>query len=99
MAVFLADKTCAESDRTCRFRTVPGLGRLFDLVVAWNRRRRDWQLLAGLNERNLRDIGMDGGMLARDSAMSFWRLRCGQDLGSAAGRRSAKHRANEYPPL
>ena len=89
MAVFLANRSCAELDRRCRFRAIPGLGRLFDLILAWNRHRRHWQLLAGLNERNLRDIGLDGSMFARDSAMSFWRLRDGPELKSGAGLPSA----------
>ena len=72
-----------------------GLSRLLDLVVAWNRPRRDRQLLEGLNERILRDIGIESTGAERDSTMSFWRLRLGSGL--ASDRRSARRRGGEYP--
>ena len=62
----------------------------------WNRRSRDRQLLAGLNERILRDIGIDS-TTAESSSMSYWRLRLGLGPGFAADRRSAVRRDGEYP--
>ena len=83
--------------RTGRFRAVLGLGlsRLLEFVVAWNRRSRDRQWLAGLNERILRDIGIDSTTAERDRSMSYWRLHLGP--GFAADRRSAVRRDGEYP--
>ena len=85
--------------RTGRFRAVLGLGlsRLLEFVVAWNRRSRDRQLLAEMNERSLRDIGIDSTTAERDSSMSYWRLRLGLGPGFAADRRSAVRRDGEYP--
>ena len=51
------------------------LVRLIEQVSAWHRCRHDRQLLASLDERRLRDIGIDGPTTESDSAMSFWRLR------------------------
>jgi uncharacterized protein YjiS (DUF1127 family) len=92
------DPETSRLTRVGHFRAVLGLGlsRLLELVVGWNRRRRDWQLLAGLDERNLRDIGIDSTVVERDSAMSFWRLRLGLGPGSAADRRNAGRRG-DYP--
>ena len=83
--------------RTGRFRAVLGLGlsRLLEFVVAWNRRSRDQQWLAGLSERILRDIGIDSTTAERDRSMSYWRLHLGP--GFAADRRSAVRRDGEYP--
>lgn len=55
--------------RTGRFRAVLGLGlsRLLEFVVAWNRCRRDRQLLTELNEWSLRDIGIDSTTVERIS--------------------------------
>jgi uncharacterized protein YjiS (DUF1127 family) len=91
------DSETPHQTRPGHLRAVLGLGlsRLLDLVVAWNRRRRDRQLLEGLNERILRDIGIESIMAERDSTMSFWRLRLGS--GFAADRRSARRRGGEYP--
>lgn len=86
--------------RAGRFRAVLGLGlsRLLEFVVAWNRRRRDRQLLAEMNERSLRDIGIGSTTAERDSSMSYWRLRLGLGPGFAADRRIAVRRDGEYPP-
>ena len=51
-------------------RTLAGL---VEWLRAWNRRRRDRRLLAGLDDRVLRDMGIDRVAVERDSAMSFWR--------------------------
>ena len=85
--------------RTGRFRAVLGLGlsRLLEFVVAWNRCRRDRQLLAELNEWMLRDIGIDGTTAERDISMSYRRLRLGLGPGFAADQRSAARRDGEYP--
>jgi uncharacterized protein YjiS (DUF1127 family) len=85
--------------RTGRFRAVLGLGlsRLVEFVVAWNGRRGDRQLLAGLNERSLRDIGIGSTTAEGDSSMSYWRLPLGLGPGFAADRRIAVRRDGEYP--
>ena len=92
------DSETPRPTRTGRFRAVLGLGlsRLLEFVVAWNRRGRDRQLLAGLNERSLRDIGIDS-TTAESSSMSYWRLRLGLGPGFAADRRIAVRRDGEYP--
>src|SRR5579862_1694896 len=91
------DSETPHRTRPGHLRAVLGLGlrRLLNLVVAWNRRTRDGQLLAGLNERILRDIGIESTMAERDTTMSFWRLRLGSGL--AADRRSARRGGGEYP--
>jgi hypothetical protein len=55
------DSETPHQTRPGHLRAVLGLGlsRLLDLVVAWNRPRCDRQLLEGLNERILRDIGIE----------------------------------------
>lgn len=82
-----------------RFRAVFGLGlsRLLEFIVAANRRSRDRQLLAKMNERSLRDIGIDSTTAEMDSSMSYWRLRLGLGPGFAADRRSAVRRDGEFP--
>jgi uncharacterized protein YjiS (DUF1127 family) len=45
--------------------------RLIDSYRGW----RDRQFLAGLDDRQLRDIGIDRATLPRDDATPFWRLR------------------------
>ena len=54
------DSKTPRPTRTGRLRAVLvlGLSRLLEIVVALNRRRRDRQLLAEMNERSLRDIGI-----------------------------------------
>jgi uncharacterized protein YjiS (DUF1127 family) len=48
---------------------------LAEFITAWRRYRRDRRLLASLNERELRDIGIDRSMVENDSAVEFWRWR------------------------
>jgi uncharacterized protein YjiS (DUF1127 family) len=43
--------------------------------AAWRQRTRGRRLPACLDERMLRDIGIDRDMTERDSTVSFWRLR------------------------
>lgn len=44
-------------------------------VERWHARARDRCLLAGFDERTLRDIGLDRASVDRESTTSFWRLR------------------------
>ena len=48
---------------------------LIRFIVAWRRHQRDRRLLASLSERELRDIGIDRGMVSRedDPVFSRWR--------------------------
>ena len=63
--------------RAARFRTILGrrLARLVERVIAWDRGYRDRQFLASLDNRQLRDIGIDRATVGSDSAASFWRFR------------------------
>jgi uncharacterized protein YjiS (DUF1127 family) len=65
------------AERAARSRT--GVGRLLALcveyVASWYRTRRDRRRLARLDDRMLRDIGLDRNTADRDSTASFWRLR------------------------
>ena len=93
------DSETPRPTRTGRFRAVLGLrlSRVLEFVVAWKGRRCDRQLLAGLNERSLRDIGIGSTTAEGDSAMSYWRLRLGRGPGFAADQRIAIRRDGEYP--
>jgi uncharacterized protein YjiS (DUF1127 family) len=51
------------------------LVRLVEYVIFWDQRRRDRRTLARLDERMLRDIGIDRATVEDDSTASFWRLR------------------------
>ena len=44
-------------------------------VERWHARACDRRLLASLDDRMLRDIGLDRGSLGRETTASFWRLR------------------------
>ena len=63
--------------RAARLRIILGraLIRLVESITSWDQCRRDRQLLAILDERTLRDIGIDRAAIGDDSTMSFWRLR------------------------
>lgn len=63
--------------RAARFRTILGrtLVRLVEPVISWDQRRRDRRLLASLDDRALRDIGIDRTTAERDGTTSSWRLR------------------------
>jgi uncharacterized protein YjiS (DUF1127 family) len=63
--------------RVGRLRTGPArlVVRCVASVSAWRKRRRDRQLLASLDDRSLRDIGIDRAKVEDESSVSFWRLR------------------------
>jgi len=48
---------------------------LAEFTTAWRRHRRDRTLLANLNERELRDLGIDRAMVETDRVAEFWRWR------------------------
>jgi len=52
----------------------------FRLMAAWRRRRRDLRCLAHLDERALRDIGIDRSLTSNDSAIPFWSLQISRDI-------------------
>jgi uncharacterized protein YjiS (DUF1127 family) len=51
------------------------LARLVGHVVSWDRRVRAGQMLASLDDRMLRDIGIDRATAESGSTASFWRFR------------------------
>ncbi len=79
MARFITKTTQREAGtplRVCagRIRAIlaRGFDRLIEQIGAWNKSRRDRYLLAGLNDRNLRDIGLESAAIRRDDSMSVW---------------------------
>lgn len=60
-----------------RLRTilVRGLVLLVGLVMSMYEGRRDRELLAGLDDRQLRDIGIDRAVVGGSDASGFWRAR------------------------
>jgi uncharacterized protein YjiS (DUF1127 family) len=50
----------------------PALGRTFR---HWSARRSDQRLLASLDHRALRDIGIDRALIDDESTATFWRRR------------------------
>jgi uncharacterized protein YjiS (DUF1127 family) len=48
---------------------------LAEFTTLWRRHRRDRRLLASLNERELRDLGIDHPMVETDRVAEFWRRR------------------------
>jgi uncharacterized protein YjiS (DUF1127 family) len=74
----LAERACpGRTGRMARLRTslAGGLVRLVEQVIAWHRRRREQRRLARLDDRSLRDIGIDRAAVEDESTVSFWRLR------------------------
>jgi uncharacterized protein YjiS (DUF1127 family) len=63
--------------RIARFGNRPArlLVRWVARVSGWRKRRRDLRLLARLDDRSLRDIGIDRATVERESTVSFWRTR------------------------
>jgi uncharacterized protein YjiS (DUF1127 family) len=59
----------------CRALVRRALARSLEYVVAQYLDRRDRRRLARLDDRMLRDIGVERGAVERDSTASFWRLR------------------------
>lgn len=51
----------------------PAAARLLPLLAEWRRRLRSRAALARLGDRDLRDIGLSRGDLARECAKPFWR--------------------------
>jgi uncharacterized protein YjiS (DUF1127 family) len=51
-----------------------GLSRLVGHVISGHRASRDRQFLAGLDDRQLRDMGIDRATVGRDDGSAFWRL-------------------------
>lgn len=43
------------------------------LALSWHRCRHDRRLLAALDDRALRDLGIDRAMADNDSILPFWR--------------------------
>lgn len=50
------------------------LGGALDLVLLWLARRRDREILAGLDDRMLRDIGITRADIEHESSKPFWRI-------------------------
>ena len=49
--------------------------RLGEAVALWRQSSRDRYSLGNLNDRALRDIGLDRASVEQESSMWFWRLR------------------------
>jgi len=49
--------------------------RLAEAVALWRQSARDQDSLANLDDRALRDIGLDRAWVEQESSMWFWRLR------------------------
>jgi uncharacterized protein YjiS (DUF1127 family) len=49
------------------------LRRALDLLLAWRSRARDRHELARLDERSLRDLGLDRGAVWSECDKPFWR--------------------------
>lgn len=47
--------------------------RLLDMQAAWAERIRQQRALAALDDRMLKDIGIDRAVLSREEAKLFWR--------------------------
>jgi uncharacterized protein YjiS (DUF1127 family) len=58
-----------------RIRLGRGLARWIEHAISWYGTYRDRPRLARLDDRMLRDIGLDRNRADRDSTVSFWRLR------------------------
>jgi uncharacterized protein YjiS (DUF1127 family) len=56
-------------------RLCSGLVRWLARVSAWRKRRRSRRLLASMDDRSLRDIGIDRTKVEDESTVPFWRLR------------------------
>jgi uncharacterized protein YjiS (DUF1127 family) len=44
-------------------------------ISGWRRRGRDRRLLESLDERALRDLGIDRSLIENESTIPFWRLQ------------------------
>jgi uncharacterized protein YjiS (DUF1127 family) len=48
-------------------------GRFLGLLLVWQARSRERQVLAALDDRQLKDIGLDRGQVALEADKPFWR--------------------------
>ena len=82
----------ARPERAVRFHNI--LGRIFARLIKhifWlHQGYRNRQLLASLDERMLRDIGIDRAAVGSDSTVSFWRLREPEGAYCAVARRRVR---------
>jgi uncharacterized protein YjiS (DUF1127 family) len=51
----------------------PALWRAAETLLLWHERIRSRRVLASLDDRMLRDVGIDQATARRESAMPFWR--------------------------
>lgn len=51
----------------------PALLRAVDTVLLWHERMKGRRVLASLDDRMLRDVGIDQATARRESSMPFWR--------------------------
>jgi uncharacterized protein YjiS (DUF1127 family) len=51
----------------------PALERAIDTVLLWHERMKSRRVLAALDDRMLRDVGIDQATARRESGMPFWR--------------------------
>jgi uncharacterized protein YjiS (DUF1127 family) len=50
-----------------------GLQRAFDTVLLWHERVRSRRMLGMLDDRMLRDVGIDQATARQESSVPFWR--------------------------
>jgi uncharacterized protein YjiS (DUF1127 family) len=75
----------------------PGrLARWAEHLIAWYQGFADRRLLASLDDRLLRDLGIDRSTIGGDSTASYWRLREPGRTDSALERRAGQ-RGGEDP--
>jgi uncharacterized protein YjiS (DUF1127 family) len=63
----------AVSLRPCSVDAAWGLVRTLDTLLLWHERIKSRRVLASLDERMLRDIGMDHATARREAGTPFWR--------------------------
>ena len=74
---FLHPPETPHPESAARIHTILGrrLARSAEHLISWYQGFRDRQLLASLDDRMLRDIGIDRATVGSDSTTSFWLLR------------------------
>jgi len=87
-------------ERAARLHTILGrtLARSVEHVISWYQGFRDRQLLASLDDRQLRDIGIDRATVGSDSTTSFWLLREPVGTDCAVERRLGRHAGDGERP-